>query len=243
MNQGKIIFYIIFAALIATSNAIGEETTTPVTPQAVKAKTTDHPLTFVPETQYQFQPVLDGAQISHDFVIKNLGTGALSIRDVITNCGCAKAEFPKEIPPGGEGKITIKGDTTGYGGTSFDRDILVSTNDPQKSVFHIYYYGQIEEFANLEPKVLVLRGAAGQPIQSIVTLTPRKEYPFSLISVDVDDILKDKVKFSNEHKDGKYIITVDNLQTTPGKYVGKLHLKTDNKLKPEIKMYIKGMIN
>jgi hypothetical protein len=224
-------------------NTSAQEAAPPAPSQTVAPATAKRPLMFIPEIQFEFQPVLDGTQISHDFFFKNLGAGVLNIRDVITNCACAKAEYPKEIPPGGEGKITIKCDTTGYGGTSFDRDILVSTNDPQKSVFHIYYYGKIEEFATVDPKVLVLRGTAGQPIQSTVTITPRKEYPFDLLDVDVDDTLKDKVRFSLEKKENKYIIIVENVQSIPGKYVGKLRMKTNHKLKPEMKMYIKGMIN
>jgi hypothetical protein len=233
----------IIFTLIVTAHVTAEETPPPQQPQSLGANIPPRPVAFVPETQFQFSPVLDGTQISHDFIILNTGGGPLQIRDVITNCGCATAEFPREIPPGGQGKITIKGDTTGYGGTSFDRDILVSTNDPQKSVFHIYYYGKVEEFAYIEPKVLVLRGAAGQPIQSTVTITPRKEYPFTLIHVDIDDSLKDKVKFSKDQKDGKYLITVDNIKESPGKYLGKLFMKTDSPLKPEMKMYIKGFIN
>jgi hypothetical protein len=242
MKSGKFIYCMIILTLIIITPVTAEEPP-PAISQVFDANLPIQPVAFVPETQFEFQPVLDGTQITHDFIIKNMGGGILQIRDVITNCGCATAEFPREIAPGGEGKITIKGDTTGYGGISFDRDILVSTNDPKKSVFHIYLYGKIEEFAYVEPKIAVLRGTAGQPIQSVITITPRKEYPFTLLEVSIDDVLKDKVKFSREQRDGKYIVTIDNIQKTSGKYVGKLYMKTDNKLKPVMKMYIKGTIN
>ena len=38
----------------------------------------------VPETQFTFQPVVEGTEVVHDFVILNKGTDALSILNVRT---------------------------------------------------------------------------------------------------------------------------------------------------------------
>jgi hypothetical protein len=38
----------------------------------------------VPETQFTFQPVLEGTEVVHDFVIQNHGTDPLSILNVKT---------------------------------------------------------------------------------------------------------------------------------------------------------------
>jgi hypothetical protein len=38
----------------------------------------------VPETQFTFQPVVEGAEVVHDFVILNKGTDVLSVLNVKT---------------------------------------------------------------------------------------------------------------------------------------------------------------
>jgi hypothetical protein len=38
----------------------------------------------VPETQYTFQPVVEGTEVVHDFVIQNKGTDVLSVLNVKT---------------------------------------------------------------------------------------------------------------------------------------------------------------
>ncbi|MGA8239866.1 MAG: OmpA family protein [Desulfobacterales bacterium] len=40
------------------------------------------PEAVFPETQYQFEPVADGMEIQHDFVVKNTGTAELDIKEV-----------------------------------------------------------------------------------------------------------------------------------------------------------------
>jgi hypothetical protein len=39
----------------------------------------------MPETQFTFQPVVEGTEVVHDFVIQNKGTDALSILSVKTD--------------------------------------------------------------------------------------------------------------------------------------------------------------
>jgi hypothetical protein len=42
------------------------------------------PSAFFPETSYKFSPVLDGAQVVHEFVIQNKGTATLKVDKVKT---------------------------------------------------------------------------------------------------------------------------------------------------------------
>jgi hypothetical protein len=39
---------------------------------------------FVPESRFQFAPVLDGTEIKHDFIVQNHGTAPLMIKKVRT---------------------------------------------------------------------------------------------------------------------------------------------------------------
>ena len=47
-------------------------------------KTDLSPRAFLPETQYAFPPVLDGAEVLHDFILQNRGTAPLEVKKVRT---------------------------------------------------------------------------------------------------------------------------------------------------------------
>lgn len=47
-------------------------------------KTPDLPSVFVPESRFQFAPVLDGTEITHDFIVQNKGIAPLTIEKVRT---------------------------------------------------------------------------------------------------------------------------------------------------------------
>lgn len=44
----------------------------------------DQPNIFIPDSSYEFDPVPDGTNLSHDFVIKNTGKAPLDIYKVQT---------------------------------------------------------------------------------------------------------------------------------------------------------------
>ena len=46
--------------------------------------TAEKPVATMPELKYEFDPVVDGAQVTHDFPIKNTGSGPLAITNVKT---------------------------------------------------------------------------------------------------------------------------------------------------------------
>jgi len=47
-------------------------------------KTLQLPSAFFQETQYAFEPVLEGTEIMHDFILQNKGTAPLEIKKVRT---------------------------------------------------------------------------------------------------------------------------------------------------------------
>lgn len=40
------------------------------------------PIAFVPESRYTFEPVMDGVDVLHDFIIQNKGNALLKIEQV-----------------------------------------------------------------------------------------------------------------------------------------------------------------
>ncbi|MBC2717382.1 MAG: DUF1573 domain-containing protein [Desulfobacteraceae bacterium] len=211
--------------------------------QAVPLQSMAWPAAFIPEPEFEFEPVVDGAKIVHNFIIQNQGTAPLTISDIRTGCACAVPEYPRVIFPQQEGKITITIDTTGYGGRDFSRSIMISTNEPMNSMLKVIISGRINDFAHFDPKkIIILRGKAAEKIKLTVTITPDEKYPFTITNFELDEALKDVVKISLEKKDEKYVLTTENKMNTPGRYMGKIHLHTDSSFKPQINMIIRGII-
>jgi hypothetical protein len=101
------------------------------------------PSAFVSKGIFIFDPVVEGAVITHEFIISNKGNAPLSIEKIVTGCGCTTAEYSKLISPGADGKIKINGNTKGYGGKRFSRTILVYTNDPNLPSMELKIEGQV----------------------------------------------------------------------------------------------------
>ncbi len=69
-------------AAAATTVASDSKDSTAQGPSAVAAM--QKPGVVLPEIKYEFDPVVDGTQITHDFAIKNTGDGSLAITQVKT---------------------------------------------------------------------------------------------------------------------------------------------------------------
>ena len=93
---------------------------------------------------FSFDRVTDGTQLSHDFIISNPGDDVLSILRVATSCSCTVADYPQTVAPGETGIIHVKADTSGYGGKSFKRHIIIRTNVPGKESIRLQIIGTVE---------------------------------------------------------------------------------------------------
>jgi hypothetical protein len=67
------IYIILSIAILLTGNAIG-----------IEDQTSSSPLAQIDRPIYEFDPVVDGVQVIHDYVIQNKGTGTLEIQKVRT---------------------------------------------------------------------------------------------------------------------------------------------------------------
>lgn len=63
----------------ASEQAAGKDTAGQAAPASV-----EKPAVVLPELQYEFDPVVDGTQVTHGFKIKNTGDGPLAILQVKT---------------------------------------------------------------------------------------------------------------------------------------------------------------
>jgi hypothetical protein len=91
---------------------------------------------------------------------------------------------------------------------------------------------------------VVLSGKAGEPIEQTVMIIPREEYPFKLIGVKarIGKFIRHRVEDYKGAEGEGYLLTLENLKKTKGRYYDSIHLKTDNKTLPEIVLTVYGNI-
>jgi len=79
---------------------------------------------------WDFGKIKQGDEPTYEFVFKNEGDGALTIKNVETSCGCTAALVSdKKIDPGASGKIRVSFSSRGYSG-EVTKYIYVDTDDP-----------------------------------------------------------------------------------------------------------------
>jgi hypothetical protein len=154
------------------------------------------------------------------------------------------ASYPRQIPAGGEGNISIKVNTNGYGGRSLNKHINVFTNDPANGQITLNVTGKVLNFARLEPTYARLVGKAGTDIKKKITITRQKAYPFKVVGVKSSNGKEIEVglkEFKQAGSDG-YILTIQNKKATAGRYADRVILTTDSTVKPTITIPVYGQI-
>ncbi len=104
--------------------------------------------------------------------------------------------------------------------------------------------GKVLRFAKLEPAYVRLVGTSGTDIKRTVTITREKAYPFKVLDAKArksKDIHISMDEFSNDKGNG-YVLTIENIKKTPGRYSDKIILSTDSKVKPKITVPVYGQI-
>ncbi len=76
MRFGRVIGIVLIAVMSAS---VAAAQLTPPAPSGSGA-----PAVFFPEKTYEFPPVIDGAKVTHDFVVVNQGAAPLMINEVRT---------------------------------------------------------------------------------------------------------------------------------------------------------------
>ncbi len=75
---------LILGAAAATTYAADPSTSGEAAVKAAETVDPAAPKAQFPERGFIFEPVVDGASVTHDFVVKNTGDGPLAIRNVKT---------------------------------------------------------------------------------------------------------------------------------------------------------------
>jgi len=83
---------------------------------------------------FDFGTVERGVPVDHTFHLPNRGSAELRVDHVKSSCGCTVAVVSeREIPPGGEARVSVTLDTARLGGRT-TKTVSVYTNDPDSPV-------------------------------------------------------------------------------------------------------------
>ena len=118
MVKNLIMFFVFFSS-IAFSQAIGPRVT-------------------VPQIDYDFTHVAEGAQLAHTFMIYNGGGATLYLSNIRTSCKCIVAKLDKnQLAPTDSARLDV--DYTNVGNSSkLDNYVSIKTNDPSNPDLRIF---------------------------------------------------------------------------------------------------------
>jgi hypothetical protein len=197
------------------------------------------PRMVIDEKLFDFKEVNQGSVVTHSFQVRNTGDEPLQIKKVRPGWGCAVAYYDRTIPPGGEGKITIKVKTQGYDG-KLRKTVKVYTNDPWHPLENVKIEAFIKTPINLSPRYVILRGSRGERISKTVQIKAELDKPLRIKPIQFN--LKKWLNYEIEEiEEGKvYSVRFTSIPNSTSYYRGFLRLRTNYPERPEIFIGIRG---
>lgn len=133
-------------------------------------------------------------------------------------------------------------DTTGYGGRELRKSAVVDTDDPRNPAITLQISGQVLRFVTIIPNSVQFSGPVGTPMTAVVRILPESEYPFTVLSIapQKGDHIRCDLQRVTESGRPVYLVTVENLKAEKGRYHDVVLVKTDSRIRPEIKISVFG---
>jgi hypothetical protein len=147
--------------------------------------------------------------------------------------------YDRSIPPGGEGKITLKFNSKGFEGR-IRKAARVYTNDPKNPRDTLIIDALVKTPIIISNRLVFLRGTTQETITTSVDITGELDKPLKLEPVDYT--LDKKVKFNIEEitKGKRYRVTFTSIPNVGNYYQGLLRLRTSYAEKPEVVIHVRG---
>jgi len=172
----------------------------------------DAPKAIFSETRFQFDRVVCGFVVEHDFVLKNMGSAPLRIEKVNMTSPLLITRMPREISPGQQGTIHFKLDTARLAG-SFQGEISVFLNDSALSEVALSFEGQVVPTIELSPMpAFFVSAQRGQTNQSSIEIINHEPEPLRIVKV--------------QHATDRFVTTLETLDAGQ-RYRITLALKPD----------------
>lgn len=186
---------------------------------------TSGPKISVAETIKDFGTVSKGDVLTHEFIIANIGTQPLIIKQVSPACGCTAAVVNNPIvKPGEETQLRVTFETESFEGVK-NKPIRIYTNDPKPSTIIFYVKANILPDIQVTPARIDLGEISRRtPISQKIELISRTS-PFNIQEVlTKSDYLRTEFK---KVSDTHYTVDIISTKILPlGKNRGRVVIKT-----------------
>lgn len=149
------------------------------------------------------------------------------------------AHFDRAVPPGGEGKITLKLSTRGYEG-KVRKAARVYTNDPYNRTERITIEAFVRAPILVAPRSVFLQGRVTERVTKSVDI---KGDPGKVLKIEpINFSLNHRVEYNIEELEpGKhYRVSFTSIPNVSNYYHGSLRLKTNYPEKPELYIFVRG---
>ena len=122
---------------------------------------------------------------------------------------------------------------------------MIHNSDKKHPKLNFVIRGKVDKFVSITPNRVTLKGYVGEHIKQSIKIIPEKKYPFKIIGSKAQkgkDISYKIEKVTTPTKESEYLLTVTNLKNEKGRFFDTIYLKTDSKIRPEIKISVYGNI-
>jgi hypothetical protein len=186
---------------------------------AFDARQSDGPIAKVDSDIFNFGFMEIGTDLSHEFVITNVGRAPLVIRKGETSCKCtlsslADEEKVKEVAPGDHATVTLAWHASGTE-REFRQKADLYTNDPAQLTISLYVEGQITRSTVIQPPNVVFSSVSpNQGAMAEVYVYSYRDKPFDIVKYKMRDA------GSAEYFDVECVPLIGDALTFPGAKMG-----------------------
>lgn len=183
------------------------------------------------EPEFDFGKSDNIKKVEHQYVVRNEGTGELTIHQVKASCGCTAAKLEKDkLAPGEQTNINVTLDLRSRKGLQ-KKTISVMSNDPQTPTLTLILKGEAVPVVAVEPEILNFGTITDDaPVTKTLTLRAVKEgVTFHVKDVTMKNNQLQLALETKEIEAGKsYEITATAPGgMKPGGYGGQIEITTD----------------
>lgn len=192
------------------------------------------PRVELPETSVDFGEVFQDRELSHTFVVKNKGAEVLKITKVDPDCACTVPSYDREIPPGKEGKITLK--LKPYSVLKqFQKKTRIFFNDPDTPRAELVMKGLAKPVIEITPgHIISFKGDLNREHRAEVRFTSHLAISWEIREVKTNIPDKIEVELRTEVPGKVYVLAVKNKERQPGHYAGKIEMATNAAQRPRL---------
>jgi hypothetical protein len=190
----------------------------------------------VTQSAFDFGERTGGADIEHEYRIRNTGAVAVRIRQVALTPPLRVTRMPARIAAGDEAPIVVRMDGNAIEGR-VDARIVVVLDDPQTPQVEFRWFGRLVPTIEVEtPGAFYLAGQRGEAAEASVTIVNHGDEPLTLATPEhPTDRFTSRLATLDEGR--RYRVTIALLPDGPaGRHAGEMTLRTSIPARPLLRI-------